>query len=132
MITFRGIYLKIFMSHSLLWRRIVLLMGGVYSSNHRALHSIEISMTRRLQKSVGLSVCLCLYVCPFATLTKESLLLHYWQLKINSHIRWKGLTFSTRKWSDIFKELCFKNFRSNFRKMRYLHKNSCSSLLTVE
>ena len=41
----------------------------------------------------------------------------------------KGLTFSTRKCSDIFKILFFKNFRSNFRKIRYLHKNSCFSLI---
>ena len=27
--------------------------------------------------------------------------------------------------SDIFKKEFFKNFRSNFRKMRYLNKNSC-------
>ena len=44
------------MSHSLLWRHIVLLTGGVYSSNHRVLYTIGISMTRRYQKSVGLSV----------------------------------------------------------------------------
>ena len=44
------------MSHSLLWRHIVLLTVGVYSSNHRVLHTIGISMTRRFQKSVGPSV----------------------------------------------------------------------------
>ena len=47
---------KIFMSHSLLWRHIVLLTVGVYSSNHRVLYTIGISMTRRFQKSVGPSV----------------------------------------------------------------------------
>ena len=39
------------MSHSLLWRQIVLLT--VYSSNHRVLHTIVISMTTRFLKSVG-------------------------------------------------------------------------------
>ena len=54
------------MSHSLLWRHTVLLMVGVYSSNHRVLYTIGISITRRFQKSVGPSV------CPFVTLTKKS------------------------------------------------------------
>ena len=54
------------MSHSLLWRHIVLLTVGVYSSNYRVLHTIGISMTRRFQKSAGPSV------CPFVTLTKEA------------------------------------------------------------
>ena len=44
------------MSHSLLWRHIVLLTVGVYSSNHRVLYTIVISITRRFQKSVGPSV----------------------------------------------------------------------------
>ena len=44
------------MSHSLLWRHIVLLTVGVYSSNHRVLYTIGLSMTRRFQKSVGPSV----------------------------------------------------------------------------
>ena len=44
------------MSHSLLWRHIVLLTVGVYSSNHRVLYTIGISMTRRFKKSVGPSV----------------------------------------------------------------------------
>ena len=56
----------IIMSHSLLWRHIVLLTVGVYSSNHRVLYTIGISMTRRFQKSVGASV------CPFVTLTKKA------------------------------------------------------------
>ena len=55
----------LFMSHSLLWRHIVLLTVGVYSSNHRVLYTIVISMTRRFKKSVGPSVCL------FVTLTKK-------------------------------------------------------------
>ena len=54
------------MSHSLLWRRIVLLTVGVYSNNHRVLYTIGIRMTRRFQKSVGPSV------CPFVTLTKKA------------------------------------------------------------
>ena len=63
---------QLIMSHSLLWRHIVLLTVGVYSSNHRVLYTIGLSMTRRFQKSVGPSV------CPFVTLTKKKLLLlHY-------------------------------------------------------
>ena len=60
----------IIMSHSLLWRRIVLLTVCVYSSNHRVLYTIGISMTRRFQKSVGPPVRLS--VCPFVTLTKKA------------------------------------------------------------
>ena len=57
----------IIMSHSLLWRHIVLLTVGVYSSNHRVLYTIEISMTRRVKKvQVRPSV------CPFVTLTKKA------------------------------------------------------------
>ena len=56
----------IIMSHSLLWRHIVLLTVGVYSSNHKVLSTIGISMTRRFQKSVGPSV------YPFVTLTKKA------------------------------------------------------------
>ena len=52
------------MSHSLLWRHIVLLTVGVYSSNHRVSYTIAISMTR-FKKSVGPSVrpSVCLSVC---------------------------------------------------------------------
>ena len=57
--------MNIVMSHSLMWRHIVLLMVGVYSSNHRVLYIIGISMTRSFQKSVRPSV------CPFVTLTKK-------------------------------------------------------------
>ena len=42
-----------FMSHSLLWRPIILLAVSVYSSNSGVLFIIGISMTRRFQKSVG-------------------------------------------------------------------------------
>ena len=48
------------MSQSLLWRHIVLLTVGVYSSNHRVLYTIGIGMMRRIKKkcrSVRLSVC---------------------------------------------------------------------------
>ena len=45
---------------------IVLLTVGVYSSNHRVLYTVGISMTRRFQKSVSPSV-----RCPFVTLTKK-------------------------------------------------------------
>ena len=58
------------MSHSLLWRHIVLLTVGVYSSNHRVFYTIGISMTRRFQKSVGPSVRPS--VCPSVTLTKKA------------------------------------------------------------
>ena len=53
------------MAHSLLWRHIVLLTVGVYSSNHRVVYTIGISMTRRFRNSVDPSV------CPFVTLTKK-------------------------------------------------------------
>ena len=49
------------MSHSLLWRHIVLLTVGVYSSNNGVLYTVRISMTRRFQKGVG----------PFVTVTKK-------------------------------------------------------------
>ena len=60
----------IIMSHSLLWRHIVLLTVAVYSSNHRVLYTIVINMTRRFKKSVGPSIRLsvCLSVRLFATL----------------------------------------------------------------
>ena len=51
-----AVWTSIIMSHSLLWRHIVLLTVGVYSSNHRVLYTVGISITRRFQKSVGRSV----------------------------------------------------------------------------
>ena len=69
-----GVWLTaIFMSHSLQWRRIVLLTVCAYSSNHRVLYTIELSMTRRFKKSVGPSVRL--FVCNANK--KSLLLLHY-------------------------------------------------------
>ena len=61
------------MSHSLLWRHIVLLTVGVYSNNHRVLYTIGISMMR-FQKSVGPSLrpSVSLSVCPFVTLLKKA------------------------------------------------------------
>ena len=53
-----------------LWRNIVLLPVCVYSSNHRVLYTLGISMTRRYKKSVGPSVRPS--VCPFVTLTKNA------------------------------------------------------------
>ena len=50
--------LFIIMSHSFLWRHIVLLTVCVYSSNHGVLYTILISMTRIFQNSAGPSVCL--------------------------------------------------------------------------
>ena len=61
----RFFYMSVIISHSLLQRHIVLLTVGVFSSNHRVLYTIGISMTKRFQKSVGPSV------CPFVTLTKK-------------------------------------------------------------
>ena len=43
-----------------------MLTVGVYSSNHRVLCTVGISMARRFQTSVGL------LVCPFVTLTKKA------------------------------------------------------------
>ena len=54
------------MFHCLLWRHIVLLTVGVYSSNHGVLYIIGISMTRRFKKSVGASV------CPFVMPTNQA------------------------------------------------------------
>ena len=48
------------MSHSWLWRHIVLLTVGVYSSNHRALYIIGIRMTRTCHKK-NISVCSSVY-----------------------------------------------------------------------
>ena len=67
------IYMSNFMSHTLLWRHIILLTVGVYSSNHGVLYTIEISMTRGFRKSVGPSVCLS--VRRFVTLAKKPSLL---------------------------------------------------------
>ena len=61
--------LSVIMSHNLLWRRIVWLTVGVYSSNHRVSYTVEVSMAR-FQKSVGLSVRPS--VCSFVTLTKKT------------------------------------------------------------
>ena len=55
-IPIRFLDINIIMSHSLLWRHIVLLTVGVYSSNHRVLYTIGISMTRRFKKTVSPSV----------------------------------------------------------------------------
>ena len=41
----------IIMSHSLLWRPIVLLTVGIYLSNHGVLYTTSIRMTRRCQTS---------------------------------------------------------------------------------
>ena len=56
------------MSYSLLWRHVVLLTVGVYSSNHGVLYTIVISVTR-FKESVGPSDCQS--VRPFVTLTKK-------------------------------------------------------------
>ena len=112
-----------FMSHSLLWRHIVLLTVGVYASNNRVLYTIGISITRRFQKSVGPSVCLsvrpsvCLSICPFITLTKKAYSSFIIDSRKNiSHFRWKGLAFSTRKWGDICKKTFLKNLKQFFEK----------------
>ena len=74
---------EIILSHSLLWRHIVLLTVGVYLRNYSMLYTIGMSVTRRFQKIVGPSVrpsvcptvwpsiypSVCLPVRPFATLT---------------------------------------------------------------
>ena len=94
------------MSHSLLWRHIVLLTVGVYSSNYRVLYTIGISMTRRFQKSVGPSL------CPFVTLTKKA----YSSFIIDSRkiIRTSG----ERAYHPLHEneEIFFTNFRANFEK----------------
>ena len=108
--------IRIFMSHGLLWRHMVLLTVGVYSSNHRVLNTIGISMTRRFQKSVGPSV------CPFVTLKKA-----YSSFIIDSRniicISGERAYHSLEENEEIFSKKYFsKNFRTNFRKVLYLHK----------
>ena len=68
---------SLIMSHSLLRRHIVLLTVGVYSSNHRVLYTIGISMTRRFQKSVGPSVRPSVRLSVCNANKKNLLLLHY-------------------------------------------------------
>ena len=92
------------MSNSLLWRHIVSLTVGVYSSNHRVLYTIGISMTRRFQKSVGPSV------CPFLTLTKKtysSFIIYSRKIiRISDERVWHSLQEN----EAIFKKKNFQNF----------------------
>ena len=88
----------IIMSHSLLWRHCFADGRCLFKQPQSVIYhwnqyDQEISKKCR---SVRPSV------CPFVTLTKKPtpLLL---TVENNSHIKWKGLPFSTRKWSDISK-----------------------------
>ena len=118
--------ITIFMSRSLLWKHIVLLTVGIYSSNHRVLYTIGISMTRKFQKkcrSVRLSVC---------NANKKSLLLHYSRIiiRISDERVWHPLQeneaiFSKNYFSKILERI--------FEKLRICTKMPAPpSLLTVE
>ena len=80
-------------------------------------------MTRRFKKSVGPSV------CPLVTLTKKA----YFFFIIDSRkiIRLSGerAYHPLQENEEIFSKNFFKNFRASFRKITYLHKNACSSLI---
>ena len=114
------------MSHSLLWRHIVLLTVGVYSSNHRVLYTIVISMTRRFQKRVGPSVRLS--VCPFVTLTKKA----YSSFIIDSRkifrISGERVWHPLQENEAIFSKNIFQTFQSEFSK-NYVFAQKCLLLL---
>ena len=81
-------------------------------------------MTRRFQKSVGPSI------CPFVTLTKQAYSSFIIDGRKIIHISGERAYNPLQENEVIFsKKINFKNFRSNFRKIRYLHKNSCFSLI---
>ena len=105
------------MSHSLLWRHIILLTVGVYSSNHRMLYTIGISMTRRFQKSVGPPV-----LPSVCNANKKK----YFSFIIDSRkvIRLSGerACHPLQENEEIFSKKKFKHFRANFRKILHLHK----------
>ena len=110
------------MSHSLLWRRIVLLTVCVYSSNHRVLYTIGISMTRTFQKSVGPSVCNVNKKAYFFIINSRII------IRISDARGWHPLQESEAIFSKIYKY--FFNFRRNFRKITFLLTTSMS--LAVE
>ena len=108
---------------SLLWIHIVLLTVRVYSSNHRVLYTIWISITRRFQKSVGPSV------CPFVTLKKvySSFIIDSRKIIcITGETVWQPLQENEAIFS---KNIFFEYFRANFRKITCLHKNACFSFI---
>ena len=109
------------MSHSLLWRHIVLLTVCVYSSNHRVLYTIGISMTRRFQISVGPSICKANKKKAYSSFIIGSRKM----IRISDERAWHPQQESEAIFS---KNIFFKNFRPNFRKM-YFHKNACSSFI---
>ena len=111
------------MSHSILWRHIVLLTVGVYSSNHRVLYTIGINMTRRFQKSVGPSD------CPFVTPTKKvysSFIIDSRKIiRISSERVWHLLQeneaiFSKKYFSQILEQI-FEKFCTCIKCLLLLH-----------
>ena len=114
------------MSHSLLWRHIVLLTVGVYSSNHGGLYTIGINVTRRFQKSVGPSVCLS--VCNANNKAYSSIV----DSRVIVHIPGEMAHHPLQENEAVFKKNV-NNFRPKFRNILYLSKMSTSSsLLTIE
>ena len=103
-------YIIIYVSQFTVETYIVLLTVGVYSSNHRVLYTIGISMTRRFQKSVGPSVCLS--VCPFVTLTKNaySFIIDSRKISRISGETVKGLTILYKKMMRYFQKNIFQKF----------------------
>ena len=111
------------MSHSLLWRHIVLLTVCVYSSNHRVLYTIGISMTRRCRKSVGPSVCLS--ICPSVRLsvcnankkkTYSSFIVDSWKIiRISGERGWHPLQENEAIFSKkYFSKIVERNFEKIF------------------
>ena len=97
------------MSHSLLWRHIVLLMVGVYSSNHGVLYTIGISMTRRFQKSVDPYICLSVYNAnkkAYSSIIDSRTI-----IRIYGERGWHPLQENETIFSE---KIFFKNFRLNF------------------
>ena len=116
-----GCLLMLVRSQCLLWRLVLLLMVGVYSSNCGVLYTIRISITRRFQKSVGLSIC---------NTNKYA----YGSFIIYSRI--KICILGERAWhlleenEAIFSKNYFSNFLLNFRKITLLL--AISALLVEE
>ena len=83
-----------------------MLTVGVYSSNHRVLYIIGISMTRRFQKGVGPSVCLS--VCNANKKVYSSFIIDSKKIVcISSERAYNPLQEN----EAIFKKIFFKNFR---------------------
>ena len=77
-----------------------------------------------ISKSVGPSV------CPFVTLTKKAYSSFIIDSRITICISDKRVWHPLQEKEAIFSKNYFpKNFRPNFRKIAYLHKNACFSII---